>query len=121
MVLWTLHSLFHFQSCLFDALFAAPFFSLEPSEGRVYHVLAHACFSLLSLSKSIPSSSDQRSVEARLEWRLERMGRLHGDRIACAESRADLSRAPDGDLAHDAESLAADDSLISETLSEDAL
>ena len=63
----------------------------------------------------------QHSVEATLEWRLEGMGRLLGDRFTRADPGADVRRARDDGLAHDAGSPAADDSHRPAALAEDAL
>ena len=62
----------------------------------------------------------QHSVEAGLEWRLERKGRLHSGRFTCAKARADFRRARDDGLAHDARSPGVDDSDHPAALTEDA-
>ena len=95
----------------------------SPSEARgahpcgLFHLLNHEQEQLLQ-SRAV---AGQHSVEAGLESRLERMGRLHNSRCTCAESRADFRRARDDGLAQDAGSPAADDSHRPAALPEDAL
>ena len=89
-------------------------FVSSPSEAQGAHVLAHACLFLWwPWARAAPPatpSGRRHSVNERLEWRLEGMGRLPSDRFARAESRADFRRGRDDGPAHDAGSTAADDS-----------
>ena len=91
---------------------------------------APSCLPVGFLSCSVQSATaappvafpvtEQHSVEARLEWCLEGMGRLLSNRLTRAEPRADIQRTRDDGLAHNA-AYRADHSHVPAVLVEDAL